>query len=286
MEIEPKKLAEKAMLVRFSIHQWGSTRDDKSVTKEIEDKYGAKNAGKYDKKLLREFTEDIQKEIGKARTFHYDNTLPWDRGVGVLLNKNYFDYIAAIREYESKISSLVEAGMREFDNLIEKEKVRLGGLYDVNDYPAPDVLAGKYKIALEISPIPNSDHFRVELHDEEVAKIKEDIDKVINNKVNAAMKDAWQRLYNAVYHMAERVYTRHLNPDAKLFESVIENIVTVCDILPKLNITDDPELERMTQEIRAKLTGYNVEELKEDAEVRKDAMLKATDILKQMEGYV
>ncbi len=70
------------------------------------------------------------------------------------------------------------------------------------------------------------------------------------------------------------------------FDSLVGNIITLTQLLPKLNITDDPELENMRQQIETKLTRTNPDDLRNSRTPRKKVANEATAILENMKGYV
>ena len=57
-------------------------------------------------------------------------------------------------------------------------------------------------------------------------------------------------------------------------------------LLPRLNITDDPDLEAMRREIESAVCNYEPSDLRENKEIRKDAAKEASDILEKMAEYM
>lgn len=74
-----KDLTSKGMLINLSISQWAGRKHDKSVSQEVASNHGTTaDAGRYNKNVIaKKALEAIKKASNKARTFHYDNTLPW-----------------------------------------------------------------------------------------------------------------------------------------------------------------------------------------------------------------
>jgi predicted metal-dependent peptidase len=72
-------------------------------------------------------------------------TLPWDdNGYRVLPSAAYMDHTEKMRELSNRFTPAVDALAREFGNLVEQAKVRLGGLFRPEDCPAPDELRSKF----------------------------------------------------------------------------------------------------------------------------------------------
>jgi len=96
------------------------------------------------------------------------------------------------------------------------------------------------------------------------------------------MNDLWNRLYRVVNHMAERL----ADPENKFKNSLVDNIVDLCDLLPRLNITSDPKLEKALLEVRQKLTAYDSQTLRDSNDIRSQTALEAQKILDKMKHYL
>jgi hypothetical protein len=60
----------------------------------------------------------------------------------------------------------------------------------------------------------------------------------------------------AVSHLAERLQAYKVTGEGvehPFRDSVVRNLVKLVDVLPKLNVTGDPELERLAAQVRASL---------------------------------
>jgi hypothetical protein len=66
-------------------------------------------------------------------------------------------------------------------------------------------------------------------------------------------------------------------------DSVVTNLVKLVDVLPKLNVTADPELERLATEVRASLL-VDPQELRKSESVRNETAKAAIAISARMSG--
>ena len=82
--------------------------------------------------------------------------------------------------------------------------------------------------------------------------------------------------------MAERLNDK----DATFRDSLVGNIISLVQLLPKLNIAEDQELETMRQHIEAKLTKASPDELRNSRHIRRKVAKEASAILDAMSGYV
>ena len=132
--------------------------------------------------------------------------LPWDdNGYRVLRSAAYMDHTVKMRALANQFTPAVDALAREFGTLVEQAKVRLGGLFRPEDYPAPDELRSKFSFETKVMPLPDAGDFRVTLGEEEKERIKRRITANVEASLQVAGRDLWQRLYEAVSHLAERL---------------------------------------------------------------------------------
>ena len=276
-------LNEKAMIVYLNISSWSARKYDRRISKEIETRYNADEAGRYNKVLIaKEHLLNIKKIVSNVRTFHYENSLPWnDNGGRLLPSANYFNYVKSIQEFQDKYEQEVAKFLQVYPNLKEEARNRLNGMFDEEDYPHVESLREKYAIQNQIAPVPDADDFRVNLSEEEVQSIRESIEKQLENSTKIAMQDLWGRLFKVVEHMIERLS----DPNKKFKNSLVENITGLCALLPKLNITNDPKLNTALQEIQKKLTIYDPEVLRQNKTIRNQTAVEAQKIFDKMAHY-
>jgi len=276
-------LNDKAMLIYLNISFWTARKYDKRISQEIEDQYNADEAGRYNKILIaKEHLSNIQKIISAARTFHYENTLPWnDNGGRLLPSANYFNYVKSIQSFKDNFEREVTNFLRVYPNLKDEARQRLNGMFDEDDYPDVYILETKFNIKSVILPVPEADDFRVNLTDDEVEDVCSSIREQVEASTESAMKDLWKRLFKVVSHMSERLS----DPENKFKNSLVENIEDLCELLPKLNITDDPGLAVAVNEIKAKLTKNDSQTLRDNDVIRNNTAFEAQKIMNKMRHY-
>jgi len=284
-------LASRAMLCSLSISQWTARKHDPEASEEIAARHGAQaNAGRYNKILLPpQALAEIQKIAGEARREHYFMTLPWDdAGYRVLPAAAYLDHAAKLREYSQKFGAAADAFAKTFDQLVRDSQVRLGGLFRVEDYPSAGEIREKFSFETKVMPLPDARDFRVSLGDEETARIQRQITATVQASLTVASRELWQRLYEAVSHMVERLSAYKVSEEGvehPFRDTVVTNLARLVEVLPKLNVTGDPELERMADQVRASLL-VDPKELRKSETSRNETARVAAAIAQQMAGYM
>jgi len=273
-------LSEKAMLVDLNISQWGAKVEDKRATDMVLNNSGAQtNSGKFYKKLMGKYTTKISQIANKARMFHNYNTIPWDRdGRSILPVKNYFYYVEEMGKIKQEMMRVVDEFLTNYGDELEEEKNRLQGLFNPSDYPTVEELRSKYNLHYIMEPIPTSGDFRVDIQAEEVEKLKAQLEERLKEKTEEAVKELFQRLYNVVTHLSNRLKEKSNNPKARLHESTVNNIKALCDTLPRLNLTGNKELEELTERVERELTAFTIDDMKDD-EIIRHQTIKAAEAL-------
>ena len=279
------KITEKAMLVRLKISQWTARRFDFKATKKLIEDHGAKHdSGRFNKMLVDNIeVKKYQHAASEARVFHYENTLPWgDDNVRILPSDNYLAYTQKMRELKSKFEKAYSEFIEEYPALIEKAENDLSGLFSARDYPAAWELESKFAFDIHVTPVPTANDFRVSLSDDDLNRIKSDIEADVKDSIVMAMGVAWKRLFTAVKHMAVKL----ADDDAVFRNSLIGNIAELCDLLPRLNITNDPKLTEIIGDARKALVPLDPKDLRDKQIDRKKATVKAKAVLEKMTAYM
>lgn len=278
-------LSKKAMLVRLSISQWTARKYDKKVSQEVADKHHIYlDAGRYSKVLIaREEIKKIEKTANEARTFHYENTLPWrDDGARILPASNFDTYSQKMRELRSKFEHAVTLFCDNYPDLIQDARIKLNSLFNPSDYPAVNGVRRKFDFQVTIDPMPDAADFRVTLRDEDIQEIQQDIAKRMKHVQAEAMKDLWHRLHKVVSHMADRLS----KTDAVFRNSLVGNLTELVNLLPRLNLAGDVELEAMRKQVEEKLCQHDAQTLRESPKIRQETADNAHSILDAMSGYM
>ena len=278
-------LSDRTLLVQLSISQWTARKYDKKTTKQVADSNGvAMDVGRYNKALLpaSDMLDKVHKYSAAVRQEYYANTLPWGiDGTQMLPTSNYLNFVSEFRKHKSEWQSLVNKFVEQYQDLKDDAKAYLGPLYNEADYPSGHEIANKFRMDMAVFPVPTND-FRCEIASDELDRIRADVERRVEDAGKQAMQEVWQRLYDRVVKMSEK-----LNDPASIFrDSLVENAREICAMLPRLNFMDDPDLETMRQEVEAKLTGFHPDTLRHDLDVRRQAATDATDIINKMKAFM
>lgn len=268
-------LKDKVMVVNLNISQWTARKYDRNVSREVETSHNAHDAGRFNKILI---AGDVLKEIGKlagsARTYHYYNTLAWgDNGDRVLPAANYFNYIGEMSKFKNDFDNLVQKFVSLYPSLIEQARIRLGTMFNEGDYPSPGLISDRFAMRFSFMPMAESEDFRIQISDEEIQRIKTDIEGTINSRVSNSISEMLIRIREAVSHMAVT-----LAEDDKVFrDSLVGNVCNLIEVIPLLNFNNDSHVNEVVKMIEPLCV--DAEQLRLNKPFRKEVANKAKAIL-------
>lgn len=279
------KLNDRALLVSLGVSEWTAKKMDKRATKQVNDgNHASSKAGRYNKSLfpMNDLLENVHGKTRVIRAELAKNTLPWGiDGTRILPSKNYLTFMTQFRRERGEWQTMVNEFLDNYDVLVAESRRWLGNLYDPKDYPALSEVQRKFNMDMAVLPVPTAD-FRVQLADEEVERLQEELEGRMKTVQQEAMSDCWHRLHKHVDHMVSKL----ADPAAIFRDSMIENARETCDLLTRLNISDDPNLEAMRQSVESKLLSHHPDALRNDLDLRADAAAEARKIMDAMSVFM
>lgn len=278
------RIHNRAMLIYLTIRKWRARKYDKEISQEVSDQKQVPDAGRFNKILLPlEMIKAIDNLAAAVYLYHCEMTLPWGvEGARILPAMKFFDYCKGIRPKIEAFEQKVKEFVQVYPDLVDQARINRKNLFRETDYPPVNRIALKFGIRYVVSPLPDVKDFRVDLAEDELEEAKKLIQTQIVVGLEEATREIWTRLHKLVSHAYEK-----LNDEDSIFrDSLIENLADLCQDLPKLNITNDPELEKMRREVESKICSTDPEDLRKNKELRKEVADSANDILKIMSGYI
>ena len=279
------RVSEKAMLVLLRISCWSGRRFDRGLTEEVcKSKSARTGAARVNKNLVEGSSElqAVMKAYGAIRQFVYEQTLPWaDTGARILPVSNYFQFCKGIDELRRAADVAVAAFKVAFPDIINRAEVALNGMFKRTDYPSQEEVDNLFSCSVDFRPMPEASDFRVDLADDEVNKIRGEIEGQVKGALTDAMADLWRRLREAVDHMAKKLG----EPGAIFRDSLVGNVRELVDLIPRLNLTGDASLDAVTADVKAKLAALDPDVLRSSEVDRALAADTAAAIVRKMAGY-
>jgi len=291
----------RGMLASLNISAWSARKYDKKVTKETNEAHNADaDAGRYNKKLLpgdAPSYKALTQHVSQMRLEHYKMTLPWsDEGRRVLPMKEHAHYTETMRKMFIEADALLNAFVADYPALRSEARHKLNGMFNDEDYPTD--IRKKYTFKIEYDPIPTGGDWRVELSQDELAILAARTEERVQSALAEAQADAVKRLHKVLAKMVERLTAVKVTKDrttkdgkfiaggevkdATFRDTLVENARDIVDVLSRINLADDPELEKFRKQTEALANSVTPDELRDVPEIKEDTAKQAKEILDAM----
>jgi hypothetical protein len=289
------ELDKKAILIKIVIHRPKLTKKDKNVGREVAITYESdENMGRYTKHLIaKDSFKDVDKTLNKITPYLYSRTTPYLDGGWRLLPTSLYS------EVETNLRAMISDSNEKIDNFVNNWEVyckesciKLGKLYCQADYPLQPELRSRFGVEVHFAPIPNVNDLRIQIDEDKIEEIKERVRQSKDLAFQKSMDDLFNRIVGVLERLRDRMKAEsYVGKEGKeekprLFNSIISSIQDLIQVLPDLNITDDPTIERIRQKMELEFMNLDIKELKEDEALRTETAEKADAILENLKGMI
>lgn len=269
-----------AMLVELSIRNWAGRKLDKSASQRVTiDNRASTGVANVHKKLLGDCAElsAVTKFAGNARNAHYAMTMPWsDTGMRLLPTSRYFKYNEQMLVLKAEYFTLVETFLAAYNWEITQAQVKLGDLFNPNEYPSASSLQSKFGFGYTYIPISEAKDWRLDIEEEAKEELAQHYSNYYRNQLEAAMTDVNGRVRAVAERMSERLDYGDKETKKVFRDSLVSNVLEMVDLMDACNLTGDPLMKDNAQALRDALSGLDADDLREDHRLRR-ATKKAVD---------
>ena len=287
------KIQNNAMLVKVRCTKWCNTITDRGITDQVTvDKAAADGYLRVTKRLAKQaVVRELNKLIGQVgNTVLKLWTVPWDDGVHLITVDNLDRFEAALRKKADRLEELKSELQDTWPDVIEADKVRLGDAFDPDDYPSVTEIVNRYSISYELRPLPSGDDIRVNLPQQRVNAIRQQVEQDVAAKVEAGAKVVSERVADVLTTFIEGMERHGTKADgakraSKFADSTVEAIERLAEALPGLNLTGDPALTAVSNDLFLKLRDLDPQVLREDDGKRQQAADTAKEIVSKLSGF-
>lgn len=297
----PFSLASRAMLVFYTKSGWSGAKRDAGVAAEVaRQKRANAQWGHYTKSLIaKEALAKVRTRTQSAYEDHLGRTMPWlSNGTRLLPAKGIAEYEQSQAEHTRLVAEAKEELARNFAGYVEqarREQEGLGQMFNEEDYKdaaTGQQVSDRFQIGYRLAALPpDVTDFRVDVGDATLARIKAQAAEDARQVLRDGMVGVVERIIETVGHMADGLadFKRTVTKDPAtgkvkqttegIFrDSLVGNVADLAELLPSLNLVDDPRLAALAERIKRDLTAYEPEALKADDVTRAQVASKADAI--------
>ena len=272
-----------AVLVELNISVWPASKIDREMTDQVNTNALASRDASQTKKNLFAGTslrKDIEKFAARVRLYHNQHTLPWaDKGERMLPTKLFMEYKQTMNGFDQTFRMMCNNFFLEYPRLVAEAPTNLGAMYKAEDYPELDEVKGKFGFRQSINPLPDSGDFRLDIPAEDLEDVRAEFKDKFDERLKEAMRAPWEKLHKVLLGMSEKLKDGDGDDKKRYHDSLLTNPLELCELLTKLNVTNDLVLEEARRQVELTMLGANIDNIKEDAGSRTELKSKVDSIL-------
>ena len=254
-----------AMIVKLAISNWTARKTDKGLAAKLAVQHGAdEQAARVTKRLIgSSHLGEIRKAVRSAKRWHDLLTLPWgDQGERLLPVGMHAQYVENIDRCVDQMEQALKAFLAQYDSLVQEARGHLGDMFDSADYPSREQVARKFRVRYEISPVPSASHFLVDLADEHAERVRADIERRVQAKMDNAVVSLYERVEDGLRRLIDRLGTDEDGKPNRIHATALTTIQELADAVPAMNLTDDRRLAEIGRRIKRALKDVEVKDLR------------------------
>lgn len=287
-------LKNKALMVRLTRKKLNRNKTDKVLSEEISKLKNVCEAGavRVNKSLFtKEVTDAYMKVYSEAGKYYYRVTLPWDdKGYRLLSIDLFEEFSKKFKSFTNQYRKFVLDFIENIEAHVEAAKGMLGDAFCASDYAFltanggidQEWLLDQFRLDIEYDVVTSGDDLRAVLTEADREAVAAQIDAQALAKFGKAQAHIVQTLHDHVFAIHER-----LCQSENIFrDTLITNLQDLVDLIPKMNIAGDPDIDRLAAKAKLKLGKWDPQELRENPDARKAVADDAKKILDNMKGIL
>lgn len=278
----------RAMLASLTQRAWKATATDREVAMQAEQNADAETGTMRVIKELtpKQYIKPIHTIMTIGYTEHRSMTVPgFIRGQYLLATAVFDRYCQVHALVRDQFNEAVENFCNFYPNILDAAPKRLGKAFRENDFPTKHQIKGFFEYSIQFAPIPQISDWRLEgLSDQDTEKLRQEVEQ----NVKAMYATATQEVFDRARVILEKIvsqsqaYTGKFGGSAVLRDATIENLKEISELVCSMNISDDPLLAKIGQDMVNEFSNVKGAEIRKNAKVREDVMAAAQRILAKM----
>lgn len=211
-------------------------------------------------------------------------TLPWpEPGIRLIRRDQIEDFDNQLNRLAERLQDAVVELERDYDELRNAARQRLGSLFNPADYPAS--LAGAFQMSWDFPSVEPPEYLRQvnpELYELECDRIR----SRFSEAVQLAEEAFTAELSELISHLCERL-SGDRDGKSKVFrDSAVSNLSEFFDRFRALNVGSSDELNRLVERAHEVLRGVRPGTLRQSSELRQHVATQLSSVQSVLDGLM
>lgn len=259
MKNKIQEIAKRITVVTLEQGLWSPVVTNRAESKRVNEAHHTADAAKV---LVTLTNSDALVALGelkrKVYTEHTSMTRPSiTKGMRILRTGFHLKHSEMIRLNAERMSELVDQFIPEYIAEKASAPVRLNGLYNASDWPAPSEVRARFRCDVRYLPCPVDGAWS----------------EWLEETVKASEAELVEQFGAALKHLVNTCKS-----DGRLYQTVFSNLKDLIDLVPATNITDLPLIEKIAVEAK-ELGEIDAASVRDNKSARAAAAAKAERLL-------
>lgn len=272
-------------MVRVSAGAWSPKKPSLKAKVKLQEEFGVDDKSiKPELQLLAYCNElsTVTSAQAKARTTNYSMAEPWANGGGrILHNSKLPEWIKTMSQCDQTQLKATEKFFDKYDEAVQNDQVRLGGLFKASDYPPLSVVKSKFYFEYSFEPV--AANLVTGLFDDHREVIEQAYQKQYQQRIQGLTQSVWDTLRKQLVRLAEQCDFTKDDTAKKIFDGLADDVKEAVNKLAKYNVNNDPEMTRVYNELSGIINNdFNEEKIRRGESYRiqtRDQVQKVLDSL-------
>jgi hypothetical protein len=220
----------------------------------------------------------IESARHKVRRYHKRMTVMWDKGVALLPSAKFMEYNQTMRKLVDEYNRATNSLADRLDDYKSAQRVAQRALFREVDWPTAAYFRTRFSINLTYMPVPNAGDFRVDVFGDQLETVRANLEDMVTTRIADSTLRCRMRLLKDLTELYETLN----DPKTVLRSSLLDNLKFSAEIIPLLNVLDDPTLNKQAQRALAIVKDYTADAIRHDEEVRATCAREARELIKEL----
>ena len=303
-------LRQRALLVKLTTKRFGISKKDQSATTETA---VAQSASESSVSVVKQTIprnnpqyKALDKFMSKSTNAFRNMCGEWDGDWKIISGPGFGPLNEFVDNVKMEVERLKVELRKALPSILANAPRELGKMYDARDYPEVDVIIDAFQVVFDSDIIPErSNNLMIGLDDERIEKLVTEANAKDVQRTKDLNAHTHGRVSEALNGMIESLDTFGEDIDnskrTRTFrDTLVSNMADVADVLKGLNIGGDPALDKLADDITAKLTKVDAPALrgakvkgdnrtpemieKDASDLRKEVSDRAKELANDLDG--
>jgi hypothetical protein len=150
---------------------------------------------------------------------------------------------------------------------------RMGSFYDETDFPSQQDCMARFKCEVTAVPMTEAEQIK------RTAMISPNMATLMETTFKQGFDQAQEAAFKDLLAPIESIVSTLSKDKGKIHDSMIGNLIKIIDLIPALNLANDPKMAEAAAAAKEGLAGINPDDLRKSAEVRASTLATAKSIV-------